>query len=162
MNPSRENALCDVWPIRTFSAEETLAEHFDTDFDDLDWKPRFIVAPTQVVPVIRRVDAHSPPGNHDPLGPGAFLGCRREDRRSEHQNINARSETAASKPSFRDSLRRQRCLIPADGFYDWRRTGKQKQPLCFEVENGSVFAFAGLWDHWRAPDGTTRLASSWR
>ena len=69
------------------------------------------------------------------------------------RTINARSETAASKPSFRDPLRKQRCLIPANGFYEWLRAPKRKQPFCFEVGDGGVFAFAGLWDRWRGPDG---------
>jgi putative SOS response-associated peptidase YedK len=63
--------------------------------------------------------------------------------------FNARSETAATKPAFRDALRFRRCLIPADGFYEWARTGKVKQPYCFEINGGGLFAFAGLWDGWR-------------
>lgn len=67
--------------------------------------------------------------------------------------INARSETASSKPAFRDSLKSRRCLIPADGFYEWKRDGKIKQPFCFEVNDGELFAFAGLWDRWKDPNG---------
>ena len=67
--------------------------------------------------------------------------------------INARSETAATKPAFRDPLTNRRCLIPADGFYEWQRTGKAKQPFCFEVNDGELFAFAGLWDRWKDPSG---------
>jgi putative SOS response-associated peptidase YedK len=63
--------------------------------------------------------------------------------------INARSETAATKPAFRDPLTSRRCLVPADGFYEWLRTGKAKQPYCFEVDGGALFAFAGLWDRWK-------------
>jgi len=70
--------------------------------------------------------------------------------------INARSETAATKPAFRDALKSRRCLVPADGFYEWQRqrSGKTKQPYCFEVNEGSLFAFAGLWDRWKDPAGT--------
>ncbi len=60
--------------------------------------------------------------------------------------INARAETAATKPAFRDALKSRRCLIPADDFYEWLRTGKTKQPYCFEVNEGELFAFAGLWE----------------
>jgi putative SOS response-associated peptidase YedK len=67
--------------------------------------------------------------------------------------INVRSETAATKPAFRDPLTSRRCLIPADGFYEWQRKGKAKQPYCFEVNDGKLFAFAGLWDRWRDPSG---------
>jgi putative SOS response-associated peptidase YedK len=65
--------------------------------------------------------------------------------------INARSETAGTKPAFRDPLTNRRCLIPADGFYEWQRTGKVKQPYCFEVNDGELFAFAGIWDRWTDP-----------
>ena len=67
--------------------------------------------------------------------------------------INARSETAASKPSFREPLEKRRCLVPADGFYEWSRGARGKQPFCFDVGDGGLFAFAGLWDRWRGPDG---------
>jgi putative SOS response-associated peptidase YedK len=67
--------------------------------------------------------------------------------------MNARSETADTKPAFRDALKSRTCLIPADGFYEWMRTGKAKQPYCFEVNEGELFAFAGLWDCWKDPSG---------
>ena len=67
--------------------------------------------------------------------------------------INARSETAATKPAFRDPLKYRRCLIPADGFYEWARKGASKQPFCFEVNDGELFGFAGLWDGWKDPNG---------
>ena len=63
--------------------------------------------------------------------------------------INAKSETAAEKPAFRDPFKYRRCLIPADGFYEWKRTATSKQPYCFEVNDGQLFAFAGLWDGWK-------------
>jgi putative SOS response-associated peptidase YedK len=69
------------------------------------------------------------------------------------QLINARSETAGSKPAFRDAMKSRRCLIPADGFYEWSRMGKAKQPYCFEVNDGQLFAIAGIWDRWRNPTG---------
>jgi putative SOS response-associated peptidase YedK len=67
--------------------------------------------------------------------------------------INARSETAATKPGFRDALKFRRCLVPADGFYEWARMGKVKQPYCFEVNEGRLFAFAGIWERWKDPGG---------
>lgn len=67
--------------------------------------------------------------------------------------INARSETAATLPAFRDAMKSRRCLISADGFYEWQKNGKTKQPYCFEVNDGSLFAFAGLWDRWKDPNG---------
>jgi putative SOS response-associated peptidase YedK len=70
-----------------------------------------------------------------------------------NRTINARSETVETTPSFREPFRSQRCLIPADGFYEWKRNGKTKQPFCFEVADGQLFAFAGLWDRWTDPQG---------
>ena len=67
--------------------------------------------------------------------------------------INARSETAHTLPAFREAMRLRRCLVPADGFYEWQRRGSAKQPFCFEVGDGGLFAFAGLWECWRDPSG---------
>jgi putative SOS response-associated peptidase YedK len=131
--------------------KEVLAEHFDTDFDDLDWEPRYNIAPTQPVPVIRRVEVHSP--RRAAMMHWGLIPSWNADSKIAAQNINARSETAASKPSFRDPLRKQRCLVPGDGFYEWKRAAKAKQPFFFEVGDGAVFALAGLWDRWQGPDG---------
>ncbi len=75
------------------------------------------------------------------------------DASGSTSTINARSETAAEKPAFRDPLKFRRCLIPADGFYEWKRTATSKQPFCFEVNDGELFAFAGLWDGWKNAEG---------
>ena len=76
-----------------------------------------------------------------------------KDQSAAASMINARSESAATKPAFRDALKSRKCLIPADGFYEWARTGKAKQPYCFEVNEGELFAFAGIWDRWKDPSG---------
>jgi putative SOS response-associated peptidase YedK len=76
-----------------------------------------------------------------------------KDSSAAAKMINARSETAATKPAFRDPLKFRRCLIPADGFYEWQRTGTAKQPYCFEVNEGELFGFAGLWDGWKNAEG---------
>ena len=68
--------------------------------------------------------------------------------------INARSETAATLPAFRDAMKHRRCLVPADAFYEWKRAGTSKQPYCFEVNEGELFAFAGLWENWKDQNGT--------
>jgi putative SOS response-associated peptidase YedK len=69
--------------------------------------------------------------------------------------INLRSETVAARPAFCELLRLRRCLIPADGFYEWKSEGKQKLPFCFAMADDAVFAFAGLWARWRNPLGQT-------
>lgn len=65
--------------------------------------------------------------------------------------INARLETASTQAAFRDAMKFRRCLVPADGFYEWQKKGLAKQPFCFEVNEGKLFAFAGLWDRWKNP-----------
>jgi putative SOS response-associated peptidase YedK len=67
--------------------------------------------------------------------------------------INARAETVAERPSFRTALRRRRCLVLADGFYEWQRTGSKSRPMRIMMASGEPFAFAGLWDAWRDPKG---------
>ena len=131
--------------------KEVLAEHFGTDFDDLEWEPRYNIAPTQPVPVIRRLP--DSPVRKAAIMRWGLIPSWASDSKVGARTINARSESAASKPSFSEPLRKQRCLVLADAFYEWRRAGKAKQPFCFEVENGAVFAFAGLWDCWRDPGG---------
>lgn len=67
--------------------------------------------------------------------------------------INARAETIAEKPAFRAALRKRRCLIPADGFFEWQKLGKLKQPVRIVLKNRETFGFAGLWEKWKSPEG---------
>lgn len=113
-------------------------------------KPRFNIAPTQEAPVVR-VDAAQkrelallrwgliPPWSKDPS-----IGARM---------INARAESIADKPSFRNAFRRRRCLVPADGYYEWKVEGGRKQPYFLQLASGESFAMAGLWEQWRSPEG---------
>ena len=73
--------------------------------------------------------------------------------------INARAETLLEKPSFKQLVARRRCLVPADGFYEWRREGNRKVPMWIYLKNRVPFAFAGLWDYWRDPAGDKELYS---
>jgi putative SOS response-associated peptidase YedK len=132
--------------------KQILAEHFDaTPFDD-DWEPRYNIAPTQQVPVVRQ----------HPTGPSRHLSQMRwglipswsKDESGAARMINARSETASELPAFREAFKSRRCLMPADGFYEWKRSGNSKQPYCFEVNGGTLFAFAGLWEGWKDPKRT--------
>ena len=71
-----------------------------------------------------------------------------------HKLINVRAETAAVKPSFRAAYSKRRCLVPADGFYEWRREGEVRQPWLIAPRDGGIVAFAGLWERWRVTEGT--------
>jgi putative SOS response-associated peptidase YedK len=127
--------------------KQLVEEYFDTASDEPEWTPRYNIAPSQPVPVIRQNPKE--PRRELSLMRWGLIPSWAKDASVAGQMINARSETAATKPLFRDPLTNRRCLIPADGFYEWLRTGKVKQPYCFEVNDGELFAFAGIWDHWR-------------
>jgi putative SOS response-associated peptidase YedK len=131
--------------------KQLVEEYFDSVSDEPDWTPRFNIAPTQTVPVIRQRPKE--PVRELSLMRWGLIPSWATDPSGAARMINARTETASSKPAFRDSLKFRRCLIPADGFYEWARTEKGKQPYCFEVNEGELFAFAGLWDRWKDPDG---------
>jgi putative SOS response-associated peptidase YedK len=118
-----------------------------------NWAPRYNIAPTQSIPVIRQHPKE--PVRHLSLIRWGLIPSWAKDSSVAAKMINARSETAATKPAFRDALKSRRCLIPADAFYEWMRTGKAKQPYCFEVNDGELFAFAGLWDSWKDARGNT-------
>jgi putative SOS response-associated peptidase YedK len=132
--------------------KQIIEEHFDAMSDD-DWTPRYNIAPTQLVPVIRQNSKD--PRRELSLMRWGLIPWWAKDPSGSIMMINARSETAATKPALRDPLTSRRCLVPADGFYEWQRTGKVKQPYCFEVNGGELFAFAGIWDRWRDPSGKT-------
>ncbi|MGD8377411.1 MAG: SOS response-associated peptidase [Acidobacteriota bacterium] len=114
--------------------------------------PRYNIAPSQAAPVVRR-DESSGDRVLERLRWGLVPAWSREPPGAEARMINARSETAASKPAFRDPLRRRRCLVPADGFFEWRKEGGRKQPLWIRMQDGRPFAFAGLWDRWHPDEG---------
>jgi putative SOS response-associated peptidase YedK len=131
--------------------KQIIEEHFDSDPWNDDWSPRYNIAPTQPIPVIRQ-HPKEPIRLISTMGWGLVPHWAKKASGAA-STINARSETAATKPAFRDPLKLRRCLIPADGFYEWKRTGLAKQPFCFEVNDGELFAFAGLWDAWKDSNG---------
>src|SRR5215831_12316953 len=131
--------------------KQIIEEHFDAaDWQD-DWLPRYNIAPTQPVKVIRQNPKE--PIRQISLMKWGLIAHWSKSASDAARTINARSETAAEKPAFRDPMRYRRCLIPADAFYEWKRNGSSKQPYCFEVNDGEMFAFAGLWDGWKNAEG---------
>jgi putative SOS response-associated peptidase YedK len=131
--------------------KQIIEEHFDSVSGEEVWVPRYNVAPTQPVPVIRQHPKE--PVRKLSLMRWGLIPSWAKDPSGSASMINARSETANTKPAFRDALKSRRCLIPADAFYEWTRAGKTKQPYCFEVNEGELFAFAGIWDCWKDPSG---------
>ncbi len=128
---------------------QLVEEYFGTDSGECEWNPRYNIAPTRPVPVIRQHP--TVPTRKLSLLRWGLIPSWATDPSVSAGMINARSETAAVKPAFREALASRRCLIPADGFYEWQRNGKTKQPYCFDIGDGELFAFAGLWDRWTNP-----------
>ena len=118
-------------------------------------RPRYNVAPSQDVAVVRAVDG----GRSVSMLRWGLIPAWAKDPAIGYRLINARSETVAEKPSFRSAYRRRRCLIPADGFYEWQRLGKIRQPWLFGLRDGAPFALAGLWERWTVPEGAELTGS---
>ncbi len=118
-------------------------------------RPRYNIAPSQPVAVI----ANNAPNRLDYFVWGLIPSWAKDPSMGSRM-INARSETLAEKPSFRTAFRRRRCLIPADGFYEWKQEAgqKRKTPMYIRLASDKPFAFAGLWDNWQSPDGSNILS----
>jgi putative SOS response-associated peptidase YedK len=126
-----------------------------TDFPPSNFQPRYNIAPTQEVPVVR---LHN--GARDLLTmKWGLVPSFAKDLSGAAKSINARAETVATKPMFKSAFLRRRCLVPADGFYEWKKEGKAKLPYFITLKDKAPFAFAGLWEWWRqrtgAPDVLT-------
>lgn len=111
--------------------------------------PRWNIAPTQEIPVIRAGGEGEDPGPHLILMRWGLVPFWAKDAAIGSRMINARAETLAVKPAFRDALKRRRAIVPADGFYEWRSDAGRKMPLYIRRRDGRPMAFAGLWESWR-------------
>lgn len=111
-------------------------------------RPRFNIPPTSRVPVVRRLDGRRV---IDDLAWG-LVPHWAKDKKIGARMINARAETVAEKPSFRSPFKRRRCLVPATGFYEWKRAGKQKVPHLIRIREAEVFSMAGIWSSWTPED----------
>lgn len=120
-----------------------------------DMAPRYNIAPSQPVAVVPNDGQH----RLDFYLWGLIPSWAKEPSISSRM-INARGETLIEKPSFRSAFRRRRCLIPADGFYEWKQNpgSKSKTPMYIKMKSGEPFAFAGLWENWNSPDGSNILS----
>ena len=137
--------MCGRYTLTAPEAE--LVEVFDVgEVTFRDWRPRYNVAPTQEVPVIVRGRAGE---RRMGLMRWGLVPHWADDPSMGARLINARCETAARKPAFRDAFARRRCLVPADGFYEWQKTEGGKVPWWIHRADRRPFAFAGLWERWR-------------
>ena len=129
-----------------------LAEIFSI-LNAIDFVPRYNIAPTQAVVTIRAAKKEA--GREAALAKWGLIPSWAQDSKIGSNLINARAETIATKPAFRSAIKRRRCLIPTDGFYEWQAVAgqKAKQPYHITVRDARVFAFAGLWEHWTSPAG---------
>ena len=134
--------------VKLFDVPETAVESLPPSI------PRYNIAPTQPVVAIR-LDEH---GERDlTFFHWGLIPSWSKDIQMGSRMINARSETVTEKPSFRNAFKRRRCLIPADGFYEWQKQADGKQPMFIRPSEGAErpFALAGLWEFWSDPDGGT-------
>ena len=135
--------MCGRFTLRTEPAEFWPAEQLSL------FQPRYNIAPTQLAPAVRRAEAKNQPtmlrwGLVPPWSPDTKIGSRM---------INARGETVSEKPAFREAFKRRRCLVIADGYYEWKTSGKVKQPFYIHMSDEQPFAFAALWESWNGPPG---------
>jgi len=128
----------------TFIDIEDIRGRFQTE--PIDLKPNYNVAPTQDVPVIL-------PNHQLALFRWGLIPFWAKDSSIGNKMINARAETVDEKPSFKHSLQRKRCLVVADGFYEWKKEGSTKRPYRITLKDQGLFGFAGLWDTWKSPAG---------
>jgi putative SOS response-associated peptidase YedK len=125
-----------------------LVEHFQIGEVSAEYKTGSNISPGQQIAAVVRKDAQNILVNFR----WGLIPSWAKDPSIGYKMINARAETIAEKPSFRDAFKRRRCLIPADGFYEWQRMGKVKKPLRFYLKSGQPFGLAGLYESWMSPE----------
>ena len=140
--------MCGRFTLKT--PVERLSEKFQFP-EIIPLKPRYNIAPSQAVAVVRLLPDDT--GRKLAMLRWGLLPAWVKDPAKVQQPINAKAETAAEKPMFRDAFKRRRCLVPADGFYEWKQEGGRKQPVYIHMKDGEPFAIAGLWEHWEGQDG---------
>jgi putative SOS response-associated peptidase YedK len=140
--------MCGRFSLAT--PAQQVAEHFGlTEVPALS--PRYNIAPTQSIAVIRRADRCEAPSLE--FRRWGLIPSWAKDPGIGSRMINARVETAAEKPAFRAAFRRRRCLVPADGFYEWKPHPKRRRPHHVRLAAGELFALAGLFERWKSPEG---------
>ena len=144
--------MCGRYVVKSPSAKLKVRFHLD---DAPLFEPRYNVAPTQLVPAVRLEN-----GKHRlAMLRWGLIPSWAKDAKIGYRLINARADTVATKPSFRSAFKRRRCLVVADGFYEWKRDGKVKQPFFIHRTDAEPFAFAGLWEGWENPEDGKEVQS---
>ncbi|MDP6070658.1 MAG: SOS response-associated peptidase [SAR202 cluster bacterium] len=128
--------------------DDALADAFSFTQADLGWVPSYNIAPTQQVLVVTNDGSE----NRAHQMRWGLVPSWAKDASIGNRMINARAETAAEKPSFRTAFKKRRCLVLADSYYEWKKTGGKKTPMRIMVGDGELFAFAGLWEYWHPSD----------
>lgn len=137
--------MCGRYNLITDAA--ALVDFFDIEqvlIDASQFAAHYNIAPGRNVPLVR----DGPNGRELVLARWGLVPHWSKERRPKYSTINARAETVAEKPVYREPFKRRRCLIPATGFYEWKQDGEGKIPHHIQLAGGGLFAFAGLWDHW--------------
>ena len=140
--------MCGRFILSISLAELQLRFSFPTA--DLEHPERYNIAPTQSVLTVVNQGQE---GNLAEYMRWGLVPSWAKDVSVGSRMINARAETIAEKPSFKRALQKRRCLVLSDGFYEWKGTGKNKQPMYIGLESGEPFGMAGLWEAWKSPDG---------
>ena len=139
-----------------YSPTEATAALFGAS-GSLDMKPRYNIAPTQDIAAIRQ---NPEQGRELTALRWGLIPFWAKDKSIGNRMINARAETVAEKPAFRAAYRRRRCLVLADGFYEWHKEGEGKTPYFISLASGEPFAFAGLWENWQSKEGDESIQSA--
>lgn len=128
---------------------ELLIRRFGVNEIPFEWRALFNAAPGQKIPAIIEDRGERRLGQLK----WGLVPFWAKDEKIGYKMINAKSETIQEKPAFKNLFARKRCIIPADGFYEWKKVGKAKQPMRIMMKSGEPFAFAGLFDSWTSPEG---------
>jgi putative SOS response-associated peptidase YedK len=136
--------MCGRFSLAT--PPDVLAQQFEIP-EVPELEPRYNIAPTQDVPIVRVTDGAAP--REMVLVRWGLVPWWADDPSIGNRLINARAETAATTPAYRDAFSERRCLVVADGFYEWRKENGRKQPYFIRLRSGGPMGFAGLWDRWR-------------
>ena len=137
--------MCGRFTLHT--PESHIREAFNLEHTEpLGLIPRYNIAPSQDIPIIRDTET----SREMVIAQWGLIPSWSKEPKTKYSTINARIESVAEKPTYRTPFKRRRCLIPADGFYEWKVVNGHKIPHHIRMKDGKVFAFAGLWDRWES------------